>query len=119
MAQSAPPATRAPRQCQRRVANETRRFLSSCCWNHGRSCHRCAAEPTCEYDGTITGSLQQVTPPESSLVPPMFSLDPSHCRLPAFTEDELMDSTNSRKRCRDDDGSDCDAPHNHAQPAPS
>ncbi|KAL3215678.1 hypothetical protein MRX96_033521 [Rhipicephalus microplus] len=64
------------------------------------------------------GPLQQVTLPESSLVPPMCSLDPSHCPLPAATDDELMDSTNSRKRCRDDDESNWDAPRKHARPAP-
>ncbi|KAL3247035.1 hypothetical protein MRX96_057286 [Rhipicephalus microplus] len=66
-----------------------------------------------------SGCLQQVTPPESSLVPPMCSVDPSRCPLPAATGDELTDSTNSRERCRVDDGSDCDGPRKHAQPAPS
>ncbi|KAL3188132.1 hypothetical protein MRX96_024097 [Rhipicephalus microplus] len=65
-----------------------------------------------------SGPLQQVTPLESSLVPLMYSLDPSHIPLPAATNVELMDSTNYRKRCRDDDGSGCDASRKHVQPAP-
>ncbi|KAH8033274.1 hypothetical protein HPB51_008757 [Rhipicephalus microplus] len=48
----------------------------------------------------------------------MCSLDPSLWPLPAAT-DEFTSSTNSRERCHDDDGSDCDAPRKHAQPAPS
>ncbi|KAH7952533.1 hypothetical protein HPB52_023868 [Rhipicephalus sanguineus] len=38
------------------------------------------------------------------------------CPLPAVTPDEQMYYTSSRRRGRDDEGSDCDAPRKHVQP---
>ncbi|KAH7987858.1 uncharacterized protein LOC119376683 [Rhipicephalus sanguineus] len=61
--------------------------------------------------------LQQPTSASSKLATPICSIDPSACPLPAVTLDEQMDSTSSRKRGRDDEGSDCDAPRKHVQPA--
>ncbi|KAH7936349.1 hypothetical protein HPB52_021555 [Rhipicephalus sanguineus] len=61
--------------------------------------------------------LQQTTSPGSKLAPPICSINPSACPLPAVTPDEQMHSTSSRKRGRDDEGSDCDAPRKLVQPA--
>ncbi|KAH7985593.1 hypothetical protein HPB52_025535 [Rhipicephalus sanguineus] len=61
--------------------------------------------------------LQQPTSAGSQLATPICSIDPSACPLPAVTLDEQMDSTSSRKRGRDDEGSDCDAPRKHVPPA--
>ncbi|XP_037508948.1 uncharacterized protein LOC119385611 [Rhipicephalus sanguineus] len=62
--------------------------------------------------------LQQTISPGSPSTPGERPFGPSVCPLPAVTPDEPM-GTKSARKGRDENGSDCDAPRKHAQPAPN
>ncbi|KAH7952372.1 hypothetical protein HPB52_022046 [Rhipicephalus sanguineus] len=138
MAEFAPPAWRVPRKCQHRSCSASAASLVPTSYEELRLCHTLQENASTIVDlwqtrraASSAATAAISAPPVAAVLPgPSVSLmaqsvplpsnmlyDPSACSLPAVTPDEQMDSTSSRKRSRDDEGCDCDAPRKLMRPA--